>query len=283
MQQYAVTRRLLVKSSVLGLLAASLPNILYAKDIRGINSIDAPFAPVPHDRYPAIPLNIAAEVVGVSHFNLQRLKELVEPRPELAKAVWDWGFGDWESAISAASHVGRKDICDYLISKGAVPTIFTYAMLGEYETVKAMIDAYPGVQKNAGPHGISLLQHAKTALEVDGVDKSKAQKLVSYLTALGDANGKEYLPLEESEKAKYLGDYKYGEGKDEGFTIKLNLRKMLSLGNIGKSGGGLLRIGPNEFTYQGAPSVTIKFQVENEKVVSFSLQEPGLILHAVKS
>ncbi|HMJ47432.1 MAG TPA: hypothetical protein VK498_08885 [Ferruginibacter sp.] len=278
-KQHSISRRLLVKSSVLGLLAASLPDIVYSKNIlSGTSDIGSS----PHDRYPAIQLTIASEVVGVAHFNLDRLKELVDPRPELAKANWDWGFGDWESAIAAASHVGRKDIVDYLISKGAVPTIFTYAMLGQYETVKAMISSYPGIQKNFGPHGITLLQHAKTGLEIEGIDKSKAQQLIDYLQSLGDADGRQYLKLEETEKVKYLGDYKYGEGNDDGFTIKLNMRKLLSLGKPGKSGGALWRIGENEFTYQGAPSVTVKFLVQNDRVISLSVYEPGLVLTAAK-
>ena len=103
-----------MKSSVLGFLAASVPSIVYSKNILSFSPYDGPAGASPHDRYPAIPLEVAAEVVGSAHFKLERLKELVEPRPELAKAVWDWGFGDWESALGAASHVGRKDIVDYL-------------------------------------------------------------------------------------------------------------------------------------------------------------------------
>lgn len=281
-KQNLFSRRLLVKSSVLGLFATSLPTTSHAKNILSrIFDTDSPHI-TPHDRYPAIELKIASEVVGVAHFDLVRLKELVDPRPELAKAIWDWGFGDWESAIAAASHVGRKDIVEYLINKGAMPTIFTCAMLGQFEAVKSMINSYPGIQKNLGPHGITLLQHAKTGLETDGVNKSNAQQLVAYLLLLGDADGRQYLNLEETEKAKYLGDYKYGEGKDDGFTIKLNMRKMLSLGKLGKSGGALWRIGENEFTYQGAPSVTIKFLIENNRVISLTLSEPDLMLVATK-
>jgi hypothetical protein len=273
---------LLVRSSVLGLLAASVPNVLYAQRI---DEAEQPYAPadnLPHDRHPAIQLEVASEIVGVSHFNLERLKAIVEPRPELAKAVWDWGFGDWESAIGAASHVGRKDIITYLISKGAMPSIFTYAVLGEFEIVRTMIEAYPGIQRNFGPHGISLLQHAKTGLQTDGVNKTNAQKLVDHLQNLGDADGKTYLETSEDQKTKFVGDYKYGTGNSDGFTIKLNMRKLLALGKLGKSGGSLLRIGDNEFTYQGAPSVTIKFVLENNVVRSLILNEPGLTLTAVK-
>ena len=281
MEENSISRRLLVKSSVFGLLCTSVPNIIFAGNIltfgsgtKGPNS--------PHDRYPAIRLELVSEIVGVSHFNLDRLKEIVDPRPELAKATWDWGFGDWESAIAAASHVGRKDIVDYLISKGAVPTIFTFAMLGAYDSVKTMIDFYPGIQKNFGPHGISLLQHAKLGLSIEGSNKSKAQQLIDYLVALGDADGQKYLKVEDVEKDKYLGDYKYGEGKEDGFTIRLNMKKSLSLGKIGKFGGALYRTGDNLFTYNGTPSVLIKFGMQNDKVTSMTINEPGLIVTATK-
>ncbi|MEO6719622.1 MAG: hypothetical protein ABIN67_04610 [Ferruginibacter sp.] len=280
MKSNSPMRRVLLKSSVFGLLSVCMPNIIFSRDIKSSASGNR-MPGSPHDRYPAILLEIASEVVGVSHFNLVRLKELVDPRPELAKASWDWGFGDWESAIGAASHVGRKDIVDYLISKGAVPTIFTCAMLGAYDAVKNMIDFYPGIQKNLGPHGISLLQHAKLGLLTDDVNKSKAQQLIDYLETLGDADGHRYLNLEDVEKEKYLGDYKYGDGKDDGFTIRLNMKKMISLGKIGKFGGALYRIG-NEFTYNGAPSVVISFDIKNAKVISMTIHEPGLILTAIK-
>lgn len=276
-----MSRRLLVKSSILGLLSASIPNIVYAKNSTA-NPTQILNDTAPHNRYPAIQLEIASEVVGLSHFNLEKLKLIIDPRPELAKSEWDWGFGDWESAIGAASHVGRKDIADYLISRGAMPTIFSFAMLGEYETVKTMIHAYPGIQKNFGPHGISLLQHAETSLETEGTDKRKARQLVNYLKDLGDAGGEKYLDMEVSEKAKYLGDYKYGPGVNDGFTIKLNMRKLLALGSIGKSGGSLLQLTDNEFTYQGTPSVKVKFLVQNNKVISLTVHEPGLTLTAIK-
>lgn len=270
-----------MKSSVLGFLAASLPNVVFADNLHP-GTAKANSAALPHDRYPAIRLETAGEVVGVAHFNLDRLRQLVDERPELAKAEWDWGFGDWESAIGAASHVGRKDIVDYLVSKGAMPTIFTYAMLGESETVKSMIATYPGIQRNLGPHGISLLQHARTGLEVEGGNRAGAQALVDFLESLGDADGATYLGMEENEKEKFLGDYKYGEGKEDGFTIKLNMRRMIALGRLGKSGGALLRIGEDLFTYQGAPSVTIRFLIEAGRVISLTLREPGLVLTAMK-
>ncbi len=271
------SRRVAVKSSIFGLLTLPLPNIVKANNIVPISNPQLLATPEPK-RYPAIAEDIVAEVVGVSHFNLDRLKELVNKRPELARATWDWGFGDWETAIGAASHVGRKDIAEYLISMGARPDIFTFAMLGAYETVKSMIEWMPGVQRTMGPHGISLLQHAK-----EGDPESKdLTKLIDYLTALGDADSPKYPILDDAQKQIYAADYKYGEGEHEGFSVKVNSRKILTLGKLGKFGGTLLKIGDHTFAYKGAPSVEVSFQFDKEKIVSLTLKEPDLTLIARK-
>ena len=73
-----------------------------------------------------------------------RVKELVSARPALARASWDWGFGDWETAIDAASHVGNRPIAEYLIANGARPTIYTAAMMGQLAIVKGWIESVPG-------------------------------------------------------------------------------------------------------------------------------------------
>src|SRR5690349_17384360 len=59
------------------------------------------------------------EMVTVSHGNLARVKQLVEAHPALARAAFDWGFGDWEDALGAASHTGRYEIAELLIKNGA--------------------------------------------------------------------------------------------------------------------------------------------------------------------
>ena len=46
------------------------------------------------DQFPTQPPELTREMVTVSHFDLKRVKELVEARPSLARASWDWGFGD---------------------------------------------------------------------------------------------------------------------------------------------------------------------------------------------
>ncbi|MES2278926.1 MAG: hypothetical protein V4592_23035 [Bacteroidota bacterium] len=280
-QETFISRRVAVKSSVFGVLVAAIPNVIYANSVSVVSEVGKLPLKI-HDRYPAIDETVVAEVVGVSHFNLDRLKELVDPRPELARATWDWGFGDWETAIGAASHVARRDIAEYLILKGARPDIFTFAMLGAYTTVKSMIEFHPGVQHILGPHGISLLQHAKNGLSANEGNTADARKLVDYLSALGDADSPKYPDVAETDKQKYLGDYKYGDGPLDGFSIKLNMRKLLTLGKVGKNGGALYKTGENKFIYNGTPSVQVSFLVESGKVISLTVTEPGLTLTAKK-
>ena len=69
---------------------------------------------------------VVEAMVSKSHFDLEGVEKLVTTRPELAKASWEWRFGDFESAIGAASHVGRRDIVQYLLQKGGRPTLFTF-------------------------------------------------------------------------------------------------------------------------------------------------------------
>src|SRR5947207_2973665 len=79
------------------------------------------------DAFPAQDPALVREVVGVSHRDLKRVRELVERQPALARAAIDWGFGDWEACLDAASHTGNKAIAEFLLANGARPTIFCAA------------------------------------------------------------------------------------------------------------------------------------------------------------
>src|SRR3954464_1946304 len=144
--------------------------------------------------FPAHEPDAVKEVVTVAHGNLARVKELVSARPALARASWDWGYGDWETPIDAASHVGNRPIAEYLIANGARPTVFTAVMLGQLEIVKALIAATPGVQRTRGPHGLTFAAHARAG-------GPAAADVLKYLDALGDADPRYTdLPLSEAEQ-----------------------------------------------------------------------------------
>jgi hypothetical protein len=153
---------------------------------RGNPSSDEPMM----DLFPTQPPELAREMVTVSHFDLKRVQVLVEARPSLARACWDWGFGDWETSLGAASHMGNRAIAEYLISKGAHPSLFSAAMLGHLEVVKAFVAAQAGIQRIRGPHSISLLAHARMGGEA-------AHSTFDFLQSLGDADAEPPVPLPE--------------------------------------------------------------------------------------
>ena len=113
------------------------------------------------DTKPALESSLVKEFVAVAHSDLERTRELLEQESGLVNASWDWGGGDFETALGAAAHMGRKDIANYLLENGARLDLFAAAMLGRYEIVKSTLDNFPDAIHVPGPHGISLLEHAK--------------------------------------------------------------------------------------------------------------------------
>ena len=121
---------------------------------------------------------LVREFVIAGHGNFEKVKELLLQEPNLLNATWDWGAGDFETAIGGAGHMGRPDIAEFLIGKGARMDIFIAAMLGRIDIVKPTLEAYPLLKTSKGPHGLTLLHHAR-----QGKDPAKA--VLDYLTEIG--------------------------------------------------------------------------------------------------
>ena len=117
------------------------------------------------ERPAAIVAELVQEFVGNAHGNLERVRELLRAQPALVNAAWDWGGGDWETALGAAAHMGRRDIAAELLAHGARLDLFAAAMLGEVEIVRAILGAFPELRRASGPHGIPLLAHAQAGGE----------------------------------------------------------------------------------------------------------------------
>lgn len=224
--------------------------------------------PVP-DSFPTQPPELVREMVTVSHFNLKRVKELVEARISLARAAWDWGFGDWEDALGAASHMGNRPIAEYLISKGARPTLFSVAMLGQLDVVKAFIAAQPGAQRIRGPHSISLLAHAKAGGEA-------AHPVLQFLESLGDADSDPLIPLADADAATIQGTYSFGPGANQRIEVSFD-KGQVTWTREGTMGRPLTHLGNRVFYPLGAPSVRICFTIENSATV-MSISDPDVIL-----
>lgn len=103
---------------------------------------------------------MVGKFVGKSHGDFDTVKKLLKQEPALVNAAWDWGEGDWETGLGAASHTGRRNIAEYLLEHGARIDAFAAAMLGIKPIVSEMLRAYPSLHAVLGPHQICLLTHA---------------------------------------------------------------------------------------------------------------------------
>ncbi|PRX54919.1 hypothetical protein [Flagellimonas meridianipacifica] len=121
-------------------------------------------------------IQLVKDFVVAGHRSLQTVKEMLEEHPYLIHTSYDWGKGDYEQAIEGAGHLGKKEIANFLIEQGARLNLFVLTMLGKTELVKPVLETYPKLIFSKGPHGFSLLHHAKVG---------EAKELHDYLTAKG--------------------------------------------------------------------------------------------------
>ena|SRR5215216_3592681 len=126
---------------------------------------------------PVLEASLVQEFVGNAHGDLNRVQELLAQEPALINACWDWGGGDFETGLGAASHMGRREIACFLLEKGARLDLFAAAMLGKLDVVKAALSAFPEALHTSGPHGIPLIAHAKAGGE-------EAREVLEYLEEL---------------------------------------------------------------------------------------------------
>lgn len=229
------------------------------------------------DSFPSQHVSLAKEIVSVSHGNLARVRELVQQHPALAKASFDWGYGDWETALGAASHTGRREIAELLIENGAPPTLFSATMLGQLDLVKAFLAAMPGGQRMRGPHSISLMTHAK-------LGGPQAASVVKYLESLGDAD----LPLKNEpigaeDRAQLDGRYTFGDRPRDTFKVATTPQG-LAIERVGAPfGRGIMHLGDLAFYPVGAPQVRIRFERESGKITALGVFDPDLVVRARKA
>jgi hypothetical protein len=136
-----------------------------------------PPKPAAAKRGPALSGDRVKEFVIAGHAKLDRVQALLAEHPGLLNAAWDWGEGDFETALGGASHMGYREGALFLVEKGARVDIFAAAMLGYVDVVKAMVKACPGIEKSLGPHKIPLLAHAQKG-------GTPAEAVLTYLQTL---------------------------------------------------------------------------------------------------
>lgn len=121
-------------------------------------------------RPPAIEPEVVNRFVIAAHAQLNVVQEMLAERPGLINATWDWGGGDFETALGGASHMGRRDIAEFLLEHGARLDLFAAATLGRLDIIKAAVAAYPRIVQVRGPHGIPLIAHAEKGGSTDVVE-----------------------------------------------------------------------------------------------------------------
>lgn len=131
----------------------------------------------PSWKKPQINRLLVQDFVIYAHSELDMVKKLLDREPMLLNATMDWGGGDWESGLGGASHMGRHDIVEYLLGRGARIDIFCAAMMGRLEAVKSFLTLQPALIDVRGPHGFTLHFHAQ-------VGGPEAQPVLDYLQSI---------------------------------------------------------------------------------------------------
>jgi hypothetical protein len=209
-----------------------------------------PYAISGADAFPQQDPALVKDAVGASHGNFARIRELVEKQPAMARASIDWGFGDWETCIDAAAHVGNKPIAEFLLTHGARPTIFSAAMLGQLDAVKAFVAARPGIQR----------------------------------TSLGDADTPTPTqPLAPADRDALVGKYAYGPGPRDHFIVDVQ-REFLGIDRPNSPARrGLLHLGKLVFFPVGAPAVKIAFARNEQRVTQMTVADPDVMVTAKRA
>jgi hypothetical protein len=225
------------------------------------------------DAFPRIELSVIETFVGLAHRDPVEVRRMVERQPALARASWDWGYGDWETGLGAAAHTGGREIAELVLAHGAHPTIFSAAMLGQLDVVKAIVAASPGVQKTPGPHGLHLLHHAK----VGGKD---AEAVVAYLESVGGADTKATTaPLETADRDALVGRYIFGPGERDHLDVDVN-KDQLGIQRPAMTRRALNHTGGLVFFPAGVPSVRIAFAKTSVTAWQLTVADPDVYVTA---
>ena len=214
---------------------------------------------------------LAKEMVGVAHGNIARVKELLARHQTLAKASWDWGFGDWETALGAASHVGNRAIAELLLENGAGPTMFSAAMLGQLDVVKGFAAGMPHINQQRGPHGIPLINHARAG-------GAPAAEVVKYLESLGTLPTPGGEPLSDTDRSAILGRYTFGDRPRDVLVIDAE-KTIVGITRPGGSRRNLTHLGKLEFSPVGAPGVRIRC-AKTDGGMTLTVLDPDVVVTA---
>jgi hypothetical protein len=134
----SLSRRSLVKLSA-SAAVTSLAGVILAQDpTKPPSPVEAAFTRdypetefKPRWKKPQLSRQMLSDFVIYAHSDLKMTKMLLDKEPLLINGLMDWGAGDWESGLGGASHMGRHDIVEFLLERGARIDIFCATMMGQ--------------------------------------------------------------------------------------------------------------------------------------------------------
>jgi hypothetical protein len=174
-----------------GLVAGSAADAAAADPKPGADAPPAPAGPTeapferdypppgfkPSWKKPQINRRLVEDFVIFAHSDLALVEKLLAKEPALLNATMDWGGGDWETGLGGASHMGRRDIAEFLLARGARIDIFCAAMMGRLDAVRSFLTLEPKLIDARGPHGFTLHFHAQ-------VGGKEAEPVLAYLQSI---------------------------------------------------------------------------------------------------
>jgi len=142
-------------------------------------------------------------VVLVAHQRkkLAEWRATIEADTRLVNATIDWRFGDVESALGAAAHMGFREHARFLLDLGARLDLFAAATLGYLDVVKTIVKFEPDAPFRLGPHGVTLIAHARNGGSSD---------VEAYLQSIGAGDGKDGFTTRYLDR--YVGKYTFRNG-----------------------------------------------------------------------
>lgn len=125
------------------------------------------FAALTRDDTQGLPRDFINAFIVLCHFNIDRVKKLVELAPELlnTRASWD------ELPVEAGAHMGRADIGGHLLDRGASYSLCTATVFGSLDDMKRMLAEDAQRIHERGAHSFPLLWY--TAFGKPQLDKAE--------------------------------------------------------------------------------------------------------------
>ena len=119
-------------------------------------ALDANREPVVRPDLSDVPQELQSDVTGNSHFNLEKVRELVSKDERLIFSI----STDDELAIEACAHIGNRPIIRYHLDHGAPLSLPTAVSLGDLDAVDFWLRRDPTLRHERGAHDFPVMWYA---------------------------------------------------------------------------------------------------------------------------